>query len=193
MKNIFYLFLIGCALTACGQATPEATSSTESTTKKKSKFVAQTAPELAAEIRTLEEKLLKIQDAKKDPETAAAMIQKSELYARSFPTDSLSPYLLFRAGDVARGVELTEKAINLWNIVWHDYKDHRIAPGSLFAQAFTYDAQLGNKEEAQRYYQLFLKKYPNNQLTDQVKQLLSMVNKSPEKLVRDFQKKNAPK
>jgi tetratricopeptide (TPR) repeat protein len=188
MKNIFYLFLIGCVLTACGQATPE-TASSNDTKKEKSKFVAQTAPELAAEIKALEEKLLAIQDAQKDPETATAMIEKSELYARSFPSDSLSPYLLFRAGDVARGAGQVKKAIKLWNIVWHDYEDHRIAPGSLFAQAFTYDAQLGDKEEAQRYYQLFVKKYPNHQLSDQVKQLLSMVDKSPDELVRDFKKK----
>ncbi|MFT4972466.1 MAG: tetratricopeptide (TPR) repeat protein [Paraglaciecola sp.] len=189
MKNTFYFLLICCALTACGQAAPKSAESTEPTSKNNSKFTPQTSADLAAEIKALENKLLAIQNAKKDPATATAMIEKSELYAHSFPSDSLSPYLLFRAGDVARGAGQTKKAIELWNIVWHDYEYHPIAPGSLFAQAFTYDAELGNKEEAQRYYQKFMKQYPNHQLIDQVRQLLSLLDKSPEELVRDFKNK----
>lgn len=183
MKNIIYLLIICCSLTACGQGENSSKTITDKTTVSEVDKV-----ELAAEIKALEDKLLQIQDARKDTTSASAMIEKTELYVATFPTDSLTPYLLFRAGDVARGAEKPEKAIALWDSVWRNYEDHRIAPGSLFAQAFTYDAQLGNKKEAERYYRKFIHLYPSHQLIPQVRELVRSVNKSPEELVRDFKK-----
>ena len=162
MKNIYYLLIIFCSLTACSQSDKDSTTQTDLATLDFSK------EELAGEIKALEDKLLKIQDATKDTASAAALIAKTELYVQHFPADSLSPFLLFRAGDVARGANKTEKALQLWDSVWRNYEDHRMAPGSLFAQAFTYDAQLENKTEANRYYRKFLFKYPDHQLAVQV-------------------------
>jgi len=184
MKNIIYLLIIFCSLTACGQGKKEKDVKAEmpatSTIDKEA---------LAAEIKTLEDKLLQIKDARKDTLSALAMIEKTELYVQNFPTDSLSPYLLFRAGDVARGAEKLQKAVALWDSVWRNYEDHRVAPGSLFAQAFTYDAQLGDKKEAERYYRKFIHLYPDHQLNMQVRELVRSVNKSPNDMVRDFKKK----
>lgn len=184
MKNIIYLLIIFCSLTACGQQGEE-----KVTAEPEVPAVATLDKEvLAAEIKTLEDKLLQIQDARKDTTSALAMIEKSELYVQNFPADSLSPYLLFRAGDVARGAENPQKAIALWASVWRNYEDHRIAPGALFAQAFTYDAQLGNKKEAERYYRKFIYLYPDHQLYQQVRELVRSVKKSPDEMVRDFKK-----
>ena len=181
MKNIIYLLIIFCALNACGQAEKGETNQPGISKEN-----------LAQEIKTLEDKLLQIQDATKDTASANGLVRKSELYVQHFPADSLSPYLLFRAGDVARGAGDAEKAVKLWDSVWRSYETHRMAPGSLFAQAFTLDAQLENKKEAERYYLKFLHKYPEHHLATEVKKLLKMVNKSPDELVRDFEK-NVPK
>ncbi len=142
---------------------------------------------LAEEIYTLEKKLLETKDASKDKQSALMLIEKTKLYAKNFPSDSLSPILLFKAGDVAKGAREYGKAIHLWGLVWRNYENHPKSPMALFLQGFTFDSDLRDPKMASKYYNDFLTKYPDNPLAEQVKQLLAVVEVNPDELIKQFE------
>jgi len=178
MKRIIYLLLIVSCWTACSQNEQNTETATTSSTETD---IAIDKIALAQEIKVLENSLVKTQDATKDTTTASELVKKVELYANTFPQDSLTPFILFRAGDVARGARNPAKAVQIWDRTWRTYEGHRIVPGALFAMAFTYDTDLDNFKEADRYYRKFLFKFPDHQL--------AAIQKDPEELIREFKKK----
>jgi len=143
---------------------------------------------LLNEITALEQVLLKVGDASKDKEAALRLIEKTTAYAQQYPQDTLTPSLLFRAGDTAKGIREFGKAVELWGQVWRDYSKHHKAPLALFQQGFTFDNELHDPVMASKYYKKFLTAYPNDTfLTAQVKQLLSVINVKPEDLIKQFE------
>ncbi len=146
---------------------------------------------LEQEIKVLENKLRQEKTAKLDKETASKLIEKSEAFAKAYPKDENSPNLLFHAADVARGIGKYGLAIKLWGNVYHDYPDYEKAPDSQFLIGFTYENNLNDKTQAKQYYNNFLTKHPDHHLVEQVKQTLSVIDKTPEELVKEFQRKNA--
>lgn len=143
---------------------------------------------LRSEIKSLESQLIKAEDANKDKVAALQLIEKTAQYAQQYPQDTLTPTLLFRAGDVAKGVKEYGKAMELWGQVWRDYSKHRRAPMALFLQGFTFDSELHDPVMAAKYYKKFLTAYPNDTvLAPQVKQLLAVINVKPEDLIKKYE------
>ena len=171
-KGLLFLGLILCLTTACQQKVKEATDKGT----------------LLGEIEQLEKQLLKSGDASKEKETALALVEKCSGYAKAFPNDAQTPGLLFKAGDVARGAKEYGKAVQLWGQLWRNHGDHPKAPMALFLQGFTFDSELQDAKMASKYYQDFLKTYPNDSLATQVRQL-QVVEMSPTDLVKQFQNK----
>ncbi|MEK7256827.1 MAG: tetratricopeptide repeat protein [Bacteroidota bacterium] len=147
--------------------------------------------QLKAEIQNLEAQLLQGGgDVAKNQEAALQLVEKTFAYAETFPSDTLTPTLLFKAGEVARGAQEYGKAVQLWGEVWRTYPNHRHAPMALFLQGFTFDTDLRDVDMAKKYYNQFLHSFPQDSLAGQVKQLLAVVEKSPEELVKEFEKKS---
>lgn len=142
---------------------------------------------LRDEISALETKLLETKDASKDKDAALQLIEKTEQYAKNYPQDTLTPVLLFRAGDVAKGAREFGKAVLLWGQVWRNYKNHPNAPMALFLQGYTFDAELHDAKMASKYYNQFLLQYPNHEWAEQARQLLSVVDVKPEDLIKKFE------
>lgn len=144
--------------------------------------------QLGEEIAALEKQLLDGNgDASKKPDIAVELVEKTLQYAELYPQDTLTPNLLFKAADAARGARQYGKAVQLWGQVWRNYEKHPRAPMALFLQGFTFDSDLRKADMAKKYYTQFLEKYPNDPLADQVKQLLSVVDENPEDLVKKFE------
>jgi tetratricopeptide (TPR) repeat protein len=143
---------------------------------------------LGETIGSLEKQLLDGNgDASKKPDIAVELVEKTLQYAERYPQDTLTPSLLFRAADAARGAKQYGKAIQLWGQVWRNYEKHPRAPMALFLQGFTFDSDLRKADMAKKYYQQFLEKYPNDPLAPQVTQLLGVVDENPEDLVKKFE------
>ncbi|MFQ5448910.1 MAG: tol-pal system YbgF family protein [Saprospiraceae bacterium] len=142
------------------------------------------------EIAGLEKELLKTGDASKNEDVALQLVTKSEQFAKEFPRDSLTPVLLFKAADVAKGLGRFGKAVQLWGTVWRQYPQYEKAPMALFLQGFTFDSDLRDAPMATKYYREFLQQFPENPLAEQVKQLIAVVEQNPEDLIKSFEKKN---
>ncbi|MBI1226285.1 MAG: hypothetical protein GC192_13710 [Bacteroidetes bacterium] len=147
-----------------------------------------TQVKMRSEIKMLESQLMKVKDVTKDKATAQQLIEKTTEYAKQYPQDTLTPTLLFQAGDVAKEVKNYSKAMELWEQVWRGYKTHRSASMALFLQGFTFDSELHDPTMATKYYKKFLTTFPHDSvLVPQVKQLLSVINVKPEELIKKYE------
>ena len=186
MKNIF-LYLFVFVLVSCGESTnPD---STDENSTPDVKTALEDRAKIIDDIAYLESDLSSSPDDKMDPKLAKQLIEKSELYATTYKDDPKSPNYLFRAGDIAKGIGMPEKAIELWEILKVNYPEHEKAPPATFLQGFTYENDLNNYEKAKEVYNEFLQKYPDHGLAINVRSVLKNLGVPPEELVKSFQKK----
>lgn len=125
-----------------------------------------------------------------DKTLANELLQKTNEFVKAFPKDPEAPQRLFRAAEVARGMGNAKKAVFLFGEIHRDYPDYEKAPAALFLKAFLLETMLDDRAEAKKFYTHFVNNYPDHQLIPQVKQLLEVIDKSPEEMVREFQQKN---
>jgi len=169
MKKFFLFFILTALFTACQPKENPA------------------QLQLREEISSMEKQLLEAEDASKKPDVAVELVAKTLQYAKDYPQDTLTPMLLFKAADAARGAKQYGKAVQLWGQVWRNYENHPKAPMALFLQGFIFDSDLRKADMAKKYYNQFLEKYPTDPLVPQVKQLLSVVEENPNDLVKKFE------
>ena len=153
-------------------------------------------PDAAQKITQLEQQLVTLDKefggAKVvDKEKAVAFIQTSEeLAALVQPTDP-DKYVavLLKAAGLAKTIENPQKAIDLYGKVANGMPQHPKAPTALFMQAFVYENDLGDLQQAKTAYESFLSKYPNDpDFADDAQNSLKMLGKSPEEIIREFEK-----
>lgn len=171
------------------------TSKTEetSTTKKAPVRLGTSSVRLATQekLDKMHENMMNQMDTGIAAKDVVAYAKEAELYM-SIYGDSLAAEHLFNAGDLYRGVGDYTKALETWYIVYKSYDrdGHPKAPHAMFQCGFTYDSVLGKKDLAKTLYNMFLKRYPNHALAKDTKLLLANLDKSPEDLIKEFQKKN---
>ncbi len=144
-----------------------------------------------------QEALDKIKDAEKkltadlsnlDVNAAKALIIEYDTFIAAYPKDTASANLMFKAGDLSQGIGEYGKAIKYWGDLREGFPTYRLTPDGMFLQAFTYENSLQDKDNAKRYYSMFLEKYPNHELAASAKTSLEQIDIPLEELVKSFQK-----
>lgn len=181
MKNIiiFSFLIFFCSAFSCNQSGSLENSNSEN---------ASNSETLLIEIDALEAKLRKAKLVTDEMPAAQELVKKSQSYSELHPQGQKTAAVLFNAADVARGIGEYGKAIQLWGKVWRNYPDFDKAPDAVFMQAFTYENNLKDIQNAKRYYLQFIEKYPKNPLREQVIIALKNLGRSPEDLIKEFQK-----
>jgi hypothetical protein len=141
------------------------------------------------QIKALEEKVLGKDNIPVD--TALMLVRLQEAYAKAHPGDSLSAIMLYKAADIARGAGEPGLAIKLWGTVTRKYPDFPKAAESLFLQAFTFENEIKDENNARVYYENFINRYPEHEYVEVAKMALENLGKRPEELIKEFEK-NAP-
>ncbi len=194
MKSIFYLLgLLLFVACSTGDTTSKATTTTTT-----SKSVAETtkapaasdAASLKGEIDEMEAFFKSNGSNPLDKKKASLFVEKSILFVSLYPDDEMSPAFLFRAAEISRALKKYDQGIQMLDQVYTQYPQHEKAPVSLFLKAFTYEENLNDSASAKKYYNEFIQKFPNHKRRKDVEQLLSVLGKSPEELIKSFQKKN---
>ncbi len=111
-------------------------------------------------------------------------------YADAFPTDSNAVQYLTKAGETARLLKNYDKAFEVFDKIINDYPQSKEAPAAMFMKAFTLDNDLKKLDEAKQAYEAFLQKYPNDEFADDAQFLLNNLGKSPEEIIKGFEKKS---
>lgn len=175
MKYLIPLFSILVLLAACSSGD---TSQKKVETPDKATFL--------VDIEKMEAQLKDEKVKKLDKILAKSYISKSDDFVQSFPKDPESPILLYKSAEIARAIGDARSAVQHFGQMHRDYPDHPKAPTALFLQAFLFENALEDRDEAKKYYNHFKDKYPDHQLNQQVQQLLDIIDKSPEEMVKEF-------
>lgn len=122
---------------------------------------------------------------------ATQYIETCEAYAdlvqKKQPEKSVD--LLMRAAGLAKTIENPNKALQLYNHIVDNMPGSAKAPTAMFMTGFIYENDLGDVEKARGVYEGFLKKYPNDpDFTDDAQMALKLLGKSPEEIIKSFEK-----
>lgn len=121
---------------------------------------------------------------------ARIFLQKADVYIKTYKEDPKTPELLFKTAEVLNGLKSYNLAIRKFQEVFLVYPKSNKAAESVFIIAFIYDSNLQNYEEAGNYYRKFIRSYPNHPFVKDAKISLENLGKTPEEMVREFEKKN---
>ena len=147
------------------------------------------ASSIADDIQALSSQMYNEETHRVDFRVANDFIQICQLYATLKPKDSLSPDYLHKAGETARSIRAFPLAISLYDWIYVQYPDYEKASQALFLKAFTYDNELQDKETAEKLYEEFLQKFPNDDFADDTQFLLDNLGKDDEEIIKSFGEK----
>lgn len=125
-----------------------------------------------------------------DREKGTSLINAYVEFSEDYPQDTSSVHFLFKAGDIAMNMGMGSQAILYYDKVLVLFPDYYKAPECVFLKAFIFENQLNNLEEAEKFYKLFIEKYPNHVLAKDAEASLKYLGKSPEELMEIFQGMN---
>ena len=125
-------------------------------------------------------------------ENVIQLVDAYVLFAEQNPNDQQTPDFLFKALDVAVGVnaEGPQKAIDIANVLIEKYPDFEMTPMAMFIKGFVYENMIGDLQNAEMTYRQFIEKYPNNPMVEDVKSTLENLGLTPEELIRKFEEAN---
>lgn len=110
-----------------------------------------------------------------------------------FPNSDFMPKTLFEVGKLYHGQVINTvspkesllKAVDYYKQVYEYDATKPEAPSALFMAAFLYANELNDLESAKTTYELFLEKYPENELAVSAKAELENLGKPPEIILHD--------
>ena len=142
-------------------------------------------------INELESKVF-AKDAVLTAENVIQLVDAYVLFAEQNPNDQQTPDFLFKALDVAVGVnaEGPQKAIDIANVLIEKYPDFEMTPMAMFVKGFVYENMIGDLRNAEMTYRQFIEKYPNSPMVEDVKATLENLGLTPEELIRKFEEAN---
>jgi hypothetical protein len=143
------------------------------------------------EVKELESKVL-AEGAKPTKEEVIQLIDAYMLFAEQNPDDVQSPDYLFRALDIAVGVnaEGPDKAIKIADMLIEKYSDFEMTPMAMYLKGFVYENIVGDLHNAEMTYRQFVEKYPESPMVEDVKATIENLGLSPEELIRKFEEAN---
>ncbi len=111
-------------------------------------------------------------------------------YANDFKDDTLSPAYLLKTGELCIALGQYDEALKHLAGVMR-YKQSIHTAQALFLQGFVCENYLRQLEDARKYYERFVKEYPNHPLSADVQVLIAQLGMTPEDLVRQFEQQQS--
>lgn len=140
-------------------------------------------------IKALEDSLFSSNVSMFDKTKAEELVKVYLDFAEKFPSDSLAPGFLFKAGNLLMNLSDPKKAIDCFDKIITKYPGFEKSPQSLFLKAFIYENHLNDLVKAKDTYMEFIRKYPENEFADDAQVSIQNLGKSPEELIKEFEKK----
>ena len=128
---------------------------------------------------------------KVDSNAVTGLLSAYQNFASKYAKDSLAPEYLYKAAGLDVGFNRGTQAIDLYESIIQTYPDYKKVPECYFMEAFAYENVIGNIGKASEYYNKFLAKFPNHELAKDAQAAIKYLGKTPEEMVREFEKMNA--
>lgn len=126
-----------------------------------------------------------------DTNKVTELLSAYQNFASKYNEDTLAPEYLYKAAGLAVGFNRGTQAVELYEKIQKTYPKYIKIPECYFMEAFAYENTIGNIAKASEYYNIFLAKYPEHELADDAQSALHFLGKSPEEMVREFEKMNS--
>lgn len=126
-------------------------------------------------------------------QTLKELVENYQTYGEMFPNDSVTPYYLFRAADISLSTGYHTEAMTLLNSILEKHPSFEKVPHCLFLKGYIEENFFGNLGKAKSYYEEFLQKYPNHAFAGDVRMTIQYLGKTPEEVIREFERKNNEK
>ena len=120
-----------------------------------------------------------------DPATADRLSEMYVAFADKYPSDSLAPIYLLKAGEVMSNTQHTDDAVALFDRIVNDYPDFEEVPTCLFLKGNAYEMN-AQYDEARESYQEYLDRYPDHLFSDQVRLMMPRLGMTPEEMLADI-------
>lgn len=141
---------------------------------------------LLAEIKKREE-AIREDTIKMDKLKAKELMDAYAAFQEKFNNRDKSAEYLFKAGELAMGLNLTALSIKYLDKVYNEYPKYEKRPYALFLKAFVLENQANSYDEARKNYELFIQQYPGHEMADDAEYSIKNMGKSPEELIREFE------
>ncbi|MDT8392437.1 MAG: tetratricopeptide repeat protein [Bacteroidales bacterium] len=145
----------------------------------------------AKKIAMAEEALFANDKGIADREKAIELVDMYVAYADQYPDDSMAVEYLFKGAEFSLNLGEGHRSIELYDRVMMEYPDFRKVPECMFLKGYVYENYLGELEEAEMIYKLFMEKYPDNEFADDAEISIQNLGKSPEELIKQFEEQQA--
>jgi outer membrane protein assembly factor BamD (BamD/ComL family) len=177
MRITFLLLIASVFFTGCNQAEQESNS-------KKS---------LRETINQYKDSLKQSEKRENARRYARKIARKAGKYKDQYPKDTMAPKYLYMLGDLHYSyLNNKDKALKNLKELRENHPDHEKAPLALFTSGFYYEQQ-NEKEMAEKQYKLFLKKYPNHKLAEDVRLSKKRLGMSPKEQLQNALEKRRQK
>ena len=134
----------------------------------------------------LENKLMQVEDAVANQTLAKDVLVAYDEFTRAYPDAEQIPELLFKSGEVLKGLGAHLKSAKAFHKVHTQFPYAKVAPIALFHQAHCFEA-LDQYLTAKNTYEDFIERYPNHPYVSQAKEMIQILNLSDEELIQKFQ------
>ncbi len=118
-----------------------------------------------------------------DHAVALQLIKDYEKYIELYPKDSISPEYLFMSGKLCKSISMYGEAVRKLQALSVQYPTFKSNPSALFMSAMILESNMQDTIKAKETYELFIKRYPQHELTDDAVFLLNNLGKSDEELM----------
>lgn len=126
-----------------------------------------------------------------DREKAKNLMEAYAMYADKHPDQENSAEYMFKAGELAMGLNHSLEAIKYFSITYGRYVNFDKRPYALFLKAFVLENQVKDFEQAKNTYLTFIEEYPDHPMRDDAEYSIKNMGKSPEELIREFEEKQS--
>ena len=126
-------------------------------------------------------------------DTANIAIKAYSEYAMFFPNDTIAPYYLFKAGEVATASKKYKQALVFYETITSKYPEFKHVKESLYLQGFLLDNFMNDDVAAKKIYEQVIDKYPSTNYANDAKAAINNLGKTDEQLIQEFKKKNEKK
>jgi outer membrane protein assembly factor BamD (BamD/ComL family) len=149
----------------------------------------QSAENKAAELNDVRGKIYANGGFNKDE--AEKYLSLTDAFLKNYPSDTSCPTTIYRAGQVAMTLGNGDKAVEYFSKYRAEFKAGPKAEEALFNLAFSYSELKKDTENARKYFDEFLKTYPNSELADDAAAMFMFSGKTDEQIISELEAKNA--
>lgn len=125
-----------------------------------------------------------------DTKGAQALLDVYKAFVQKHPLDTISPEYLFRSAGVAKALGRPQEGIQLYDRIISDYPGWNRIADTYYMKAFTLDADLDRKGEAETAYREVIERFPEHPFARDAQAMIDNLPYSDEELIERFQKMN---